>query len=689
MKRVHGSILIALVYTLLLAVSPAVPMWVTIPAGGIVTAFYVAQRLRNRQRRLVHIQRQLSNLRSEGLYLEGQVQGTEEDVFYRMILTLLTDLERSLFKLVEKNIQLLSLKEIGRSIISSLDEKKLIDSVFDYLVHGVGYKEIAFVILRKKKARFQAIVSIERSTRIIRRVLGFGFEDLGGAVYNAFISGKPFLIKDIRMHPLMEADGEAIFPGSTMSSYIIVPLMKSAEGKRCWETEDCLLSRGEGGPEVKEARHLRARECLSCPGMPLLGALVVTDGYRATPLTNIDQVTMETVGSLVSSTIENWQLYQELRKEELFRDKILEEMIHGIFVVDLEGRITLANRKAREMSRMPDDGPDRVRIEDLLVTDSIEKEIDRENLYRMLAGGTPIIMQEAYLKGRDGIHLPIRMNISPLSGEDGGMQGAIILFEDISQIKRLEEEIRHLDRLAVLGRFTSAVAHEIRNPLTGIAAGIQYLDRDERLDAGQKENLSFIMNEVDRLNRIITDLFKVAKPHQLLYQWVKLGDLVSRARKSAIEVAGDKEIDFRIDIDDTLPEIEVDSDRIVQVLINLFKNAAEAVDGAGIVRVSAEVYRGGDTDVVVEKEREMIRVTIADDGRGIKADDREKIFEPFFSRRRGGTGLGLFVTHSIVQHHQGRITVESEEGEGTTMRLYLPISQPPKGETVEAGHPAG
>lgn len=690
MKRVHGSILVALVYTLLLLLSPVVPIWITIPAGGIATGIFVAVRARKRRRRLEHIQKQLSNLRSEGLYLEGQVQGAEEDVFYRMILTLLTDLERSLFKLVEKNIQLLSLKEIGRSIISSLDEKKLIDSVFDYLVHGVGYKEIAFVLVRKKQARFQAIVSIERATRIIRRVLGFDFEDLGGSVYNAFVSGKPFIIKDIRMHPLMKAEGEELFPGSTMSSYIIVPLMKSTEGARCWETEDCPFRHSDRDESDERNGYLRGTECLSCPDLPLLGALIVTDGYRATPLTNIDQVTMETVGSLIASTIENWQLYQELRKEEIFRDQVLEGMIHGVFVVDLDGGITLANRTAREMGRLDESSLDgSMHIGEFLVGEAIDAIRDGDRLYGALAEGAPIILREAFLKRSDGLHIPVRMNISSLLGEEGELQGAIILFEDLSQIKRMEEEIRHLDRLAVLGRFTSAVAHEIRNPLTGIAAGIQYLDRDERLDGEQKENLSFIMNEVERLNGIITDLFKVAKPRSLLYQRVHLADLVSRARKSVVEAAKDKEIDFLVDIDDTFPEIEVDPDRIVQVLINLFKNATEAVDGTGTVRVGAGVYTGGDPDVVVEKEREMVRITVSDDGRGIAPDDREKIFEPFFSRRRGGTGLGLFVTHSIVQHHQGRITVDSTEGEGTRFRLYLPISQPPKGEAVEAGHPAG
>lgn len=277
------------------------------------------------------------------------------------------------------------------------------------------------------------------------------------------------------------------------------------------------------------------------------------------------------------------------------------------------------------------------------------------------------------------------MNISPLAGKEG-TEGAVIEFVDISELKRMEEEIRHLDRLAVLGRFTSSVAHEIRNPLTGIAAGIQYLNRDGSLSSDQRENISFILNEVERLNRIITDLFKVAKPRKLLYQKIEVQGLVERGHKSNVEVFDDKKIDFQADFEDNLPLIEVDPDQVVQVTINLLKNSAEAVADGGKVAVKGYIYNGGDQEVILEKERDMVCIEICDDGEGIEQGDKQRVFEPFFSRKKGGTGLGLFVSHSIIQHHQGRITVSSEPGGGTTFRVYLPITMPRKGGKVETGH---
>jgi PAS domain S-box-containing protein len=689
MRRFKDIILISAVYTVLLVATFFLPLWITVPAGVVIASALILRRRAEHKRKIEQIQNRLSNLRSEGLFIEGKVKSTDDDVFYRMILTLLTDLERSLFKLVEKNIQLLSLKEIGRNIISSLDEQKLIDSVFDYLIRGVRYREAAFVLLRRKKQCFQAIVCIEKPTRMIRRVINFGFGDLDGTIYNSFVSGKPFLIKDVKMHPLTDFAGEQLFPGSTMTSYIIAPLMKSTEEIHCFESPDCLLRKlADGEGTAKHEHYLSRNECMACPDIPFLGALIVTDGFRATPLTNIDQVTIETVGSLVSSNIENWMLYQELRQEEVFRENVFEGMINGVFVVDLNGKITLANRRARELSFYGQNEILGMGINDLVV-DATQQPQGESPIIRVLAESSPLAFHEAYLKRMDAVHIPIRMNVSPLIGEDKEMQGAIIEFVDVSDIKRLEEEVRQLDRLAVLGRFTSAVAHEIRNPLTGIAAGIQYLNRDEQLSGDQRENISFILTEVDRLNRIITDLLKVGKPHRLNYQEVKLDDVVRRGYQSVNDLFDNKGIDFQIEMEENLPMIEIDPDQILQVLINLLKNSAEAVDHGGRVKIAGKVYRGEDREVMLEKDRDMICIEIRDNGAGMERSDRERVFEPFFSRKKGGTGLGLFVTHSIIQHHQGRITVDSEPDNGSAFRVYLPITRPGKGEEVETGSTAG
>lgn len=686
--RYRDIIGLSALFTALIFLATVLPWWLCAAAGCVSAGVVVQRRRRAHAARIGAIQQRLANLRSEGLLIEEKARGSEDDVMQRMIMALLGDLERTLFKLVEKNIQLLSIKEIGRTIISSLDEQRLMDSVFEYLSRGVGYKETAFLILRKKKRAFQATITIEQPSRVVRRSLTLTFADLTRVPSQTCLVGKSFLIKDAAMHPLFTAGGEPIFPGSTMTSYLCVPLLKTVESAACNESEDCPLRTASAAVGGAPPQYLGGEECLGCPHMPLLGALVVTDGYRGTPLTNVDQVTIETVASLVSSNMENWYLYQELRQEEIFRERVIEGMLNGVFVVDRAGAVRLANRTAREMSRYKQRQIRSLHIGDLIVADSSE-DGGSSPVLRVFERAAPITYREAYLRSRDGMHAPIRMNVAPMTGEDGEVQGAIIEFVDLSELRRMEEEIRYLDRLAVLGRFTSAVAHEIRNPLTGIAAGIQYLNRSQTLSDDQRENISFILNEVDRLNRIVTDLFKVAKPRDLLCQTMAVPELVERGRRSLGDILAAKSIDFDASIDEGVPAIEIDPDQIIQVIINLLKNAVEAAPAHGKIRVRTSLYRGGDPEVVWERDRALVCIEISDNGPGIDREDREKIWEPFFSRKKGGTGLGLFVSQSIVQRHQGRITAAAAAaGGGAVFRIYLPITRPRKGGQVEAGHSA-
>ncbi|TFG90277.1 MAG: PAS domain S-box protein, partial [Candidatus Atribacteria bacterium] len=574
MLKTQRLVLLAVIYSLLVVLADRthIHALIVIPAGILVTVAMVVRERDVHRKRIDEIQRKLSNLRSEGLMIEEEIKEGEGegDVFYKLVLTLLRDLERSLFKLVEKNIQLLSLKEIGRSIISSLDESKLIDSVFDYLIHGVGYKEAAFLLLRKNKECFQAIVCIENENRVFRRVVNLGLDDIDGVLLTSLLSKKSMLIKDASMHKMLESGHETLFPDTTMTSYICAPLIMTAEvSPSCAEDGCCYEDQNPDNDKIDERHYMGSAACLSCNKNPIMGAIIVTDGFRGAPLTNIDQVTIETVGSLVASNIENWVLYQELRQEEIFREKILESMQHGLFVTDMEGNITLVNRSALEMCGYEDETIRKMTI-DTLIRSGSENE-KKSGILDLLNKKTLSGFSETFLKRSDGTHIPLRINISRMYGNEGEIQGAIILFSDLSEVKRMEEAIRQMDKLALLGRFTFAIAHEIRNPLTGIGTGIQYLQRKGGLSEEQTESISFILKEVERLNRIITDLFKVARPRDLLYQKIILEELIERSCRSFREDFIARNIAFDLQIKENLKDIEADADQITQVLINLVK----------------------------------------------------------------------------------------------------------------------
>jgi PAS domain S-box-containing protein len=642
-------------------------------AGVIAVSTITVRTYRNHSGRIKNIRKRLTNLKSEGLFVDNRII-EEEDIFYNISLAILKDLERTIFKLVEKNVQLLSLKEIGRTIISSLDEKKLVESVFDYLMHGIGYKEVAFIIVRRKTETLQGIISIEKNNKISKRVVNFGINDLEGAIFNSLKTGKSFLIKDIDLHPIEEIDEKKLFPGSTMSSYICVPLIKSSGKPELGEMINCVLNSGIDGKNMKlRDPYLTDSSCLSCNQMSLLGLLIVTDGYRATPLTNIDQVTVETVGSLVSSNIENWMLYQELRQSEKFREKVFEGMSHGLVVTDLNGKINFANRSAKLMTQMGTKILEKLTVFDLV--SDMDSDKNGASFFDMLRRDDSVTFHEGYLKRADGYHIPIRLNVSKFLGENNEVQGAIVLFVDLSDIKKMEEEIHHLDRLALLGRFTSAIAHEIRNPLTGIGAGVQYLRRSSNFSDEQNLSIDSILSEVERLDRIISDLFKVAKPRDILYQEADLSELIERSYNSVKEMFTEKGVEFIKDIDDNVLPIEVDPDQMIQVLINLIKNAVEATGKGGKVIARVKCYNEMINERNIKEQKKIVRIEIIDNGIGIDKKSIGRIFEPFFSNKSQGTGLGLFISHSIIQHHHGKIDAFSRENEGTTIQINLPINK--------------
>ena len=249
------------------------------------------------------------------------------------------------------------------------------------------------------------------------------------------------------------------------------------------------------------------------------------------------------------------------------------------------------------------------------------------------------------------------------------MYGAIATFVDLAPIKRAEEEARRLDRLAALGRFTSSVAHEIRNPLAGIGAGVQYLVRSLTLEGPQRENLDFIQNEIRRLDRILQDLFDITHPRGLHMEPAPLETAVRRAVQCVQELAAGRGVALQQEFAPRTPAIPHDADQMEQVFINLVKNAAEAAPaGTSIaVQLAAESVPAGRSTV-----RTLV-ATVTDQGPGIDEDTCRTLFEPFFTTKPGGTGLGLYITHDIVKRHGGNLTVHSEPGHGATFRVELPL----------------
>src|SRR5579872_999567 len=241
----------------------------------------------------------------------------------------------------------------------------------------------------------------------------------------------------------------------------------------------------------------------------------------------------------------------------------------------------------------------------------------------------------------------------------------------VRQLRDSRDEIERLHRtqmsraehLATLGEMATGLAHEIRNPLAGIAGVIEIIGRDLPGTSPARAVVKDVRQEIARINHIVTDLLQTARPHPPKVRRSDLNTTVEHAVMLGRQQALAKSVEISLHKDSSLPEVEHDSDQIHQVLLNLLLNALQAIDKNGEVTVS------------VQKQGMHVFVEVADNGRGIPPENLPNIFRPFFTTKGDGTGLGLSLARRIVEDHQGRIDVTSTLGKGTKFKVVLPMQR--------------
>jgi hypothetical protein len=236
------------------------------------------------------------------------------------------------------------------------------------------------------------------------------------------------------------------------------------------------------------------------------------------------------------------------------------------------------------------------------------------------------------------------------------------LRESRAEIERMHRtQMSRAEHLATLGELATGLAHEIRNPLAGIAGVIEIIGRDLPASSPARTVVKDVRQEIARINHIVSDLLQTARPHPPKVRKSDLNTTVEHAVMLGRQQALAKSIDITLHKDPSLAEVEHDSDQIHQVLLNLLLNALQAIDANGKITVTVKPL--GATAVV----------EVADNGRGIPADHLPNIFRPFYTTKGDGTGLGLSLARRIVEDHQGRIDVTSAVGQGTTFAVILPL----------------
>ena len=257
--------------------------------------------------------------------------------------------------------------------------------------------------------------------------------------------------------------------------------------------------------------------------------------------------------------------------------------------------------------------------------------------------------------------LPLEVIATTLEEGDGAFLGYVILFRDMTEIRRLQQEITRSRRLASLGSLAAGVAHEIRNPLSSLKGFATYFRERYQDIPADRETAEVMITEVDRLNRVIGQLLEFARPMTMTLVPTSLQMVIRHALKMVDRQARERGISIEAELPPEIGEIPLDADRISQVFMNLFLNAFAAMEAGGTLRVS-----------IARQEDRMIRISISDTGSGIPKEDLPRVFDPYFTTKPSGTGLGLPIVQKIVEAHGGEILLASEPGQGTTATVLLP-----------------
>jgi len=341
-------------------------------------------------------------------------------------------------------------------------------------------------------------------------------------------------------------------------------------------------------------------------------------------------------------------------------ERIVESIRSGVITTDLQGRIYTFNAAAEEITgyKVSD-----VRGEDASI---FFGDMTRQIPDSMNAAATGKVSPrfQADCLTPNGLALRLGFSIAPLSGESGEINGMVITFQDLTDIRALEETSRRQDRMAAVGRLAASIAHEIRNPLAAMRGSIQMLRSEMDGNTEQAQLMEIIMRESDRLNKIVADYLNYARPRPAELKNVDISALVAdtfKLLRNSAELSSSHLL--KEDLPDRPAIVSGDPEQLKQVCWNIARNALKSMPDGGTFSVSLNDVDGN-----------RLRLSFTDTGCGMSPEQVERLFEPFTSTT-GGTGLGLSIVYQIIRDHSGTINVRSRLKEGTTITIELPVTQ--------------
>jgi two-component system sensor histidine kinase HydH len=357
---------------------------------------------------------------------------------------------------------------------------------------------------------------------------------------------------------------------------------------------------------------------------------------------------------------QSYSISQEtLSRVKAFAGLLISRLPVGIIATDQDGRIRTFNSAAAAMTGRNADDVRNGKPEILLPS-----EIARFFVFKNQRD--EITDRNVVLTGANNVQYSLHLSSLPVYNQYSVFMGRVLLMYDLSELKRLEKEVQRHDRLVALGKMAAGVAHEVRNPLSSIKGFATLLGSKFKDGSQEHEAADLLVEEAERLNRSITELLNYARPTALRKEPVNLGDIVDSSLKLISSDAQALEVKTLLDIEPDLPLISADKDKINQVLLNLYLNGLQAMEHSTFKKeLKVSVHRDANTGMLV--------IEVQDTGNGIPQENLDKVLDPYYTTKPEGTGLGLALVYKIIDEHKGTIQFSSEEGDGTTVSVSLPI----------------
>ena len=361
--------------------------------------------------------------------------------------------------------------------------------------------------------------------------------------------------------------------------------------------------------------------------------------------------------------------YKQLEKVYEFHRGIIQNISSGILTTDMEGRITFMNRAALESLGYNYQSIQEKEIGILFVNPKEGNEIIEDALKR----GVEYESRETHLLTKNKQVITVGFSITPLripgSEENYGL---IFIFRDIDYITTLRQQIERMDRLATLGELSAGIAHEIRNPLAGIKTSAQVLEESFSPGDFRSQLVSRIVKEIDRSNELLKRFFHFAKPSKPKQDFYNIEMIVDGVYLLMANRLKKHNIKFKTKFADNTPQVYVDESQIEQVVLNLFLNAMEAMKNGGELTIEIGVEERVNLSQY-QKNEEAVFVRVCDTGAGIPEDKLEKVFNPFYTTKSDGVGLGLSISSRLLEENGGKIELYSKVGEGSKFIVFLPV----------------